>query len=410
MTQQGEAAASGPHPLSGIRVLAVEHYRMGPHGTMMLADAGAEVIKVEPPDGEQGRALTVRSRDGRDVAFLAPSLSRNKKSITLNLQHEEGKKLFKALSKVSDIVWENMRPGVMDRLGIGYAALKEVNPALIFVSLSGFGQGDIMPGPYKDWPAFDSIGQAMSGLMFATGNEEQPPLYNTSVMADTVPSIMGAYSALVALQMRHRTGLGQHVDVAMYDNMVALNNLAISLYLLAGVKLPRGRLASSAPFGPFKAQDGYVVLAVAGEKMWLRFCQAIGREDLVSQPELSNGNERARNIETVLRPIVEGWMADKTRQEVCDLLLERGVPAAPAQDLEDVVACPHLEARQMFWEIDDPVLGTVKVIGDPIKMSGAPPFPPNPPPQVGQHNQEIYSGLLGLDARQIDDLKAKGAI
>jgi CoA:oxalate CoA-transferase len=395
LTEQNQAEAAGVRPLSGIRVLAVEHYRMGPHGTMMLADAGAEVI---------------RSRDGRELPFLAASLSRNKKSITLNLRHDEGRELFKSLSKVSDIVWENMRPGVMDRLGVGYATLKEVNPAIIFVSLSGFGQADILPGPYKDWPAFDPIGQAMSGLMFATGNEDQPPLYNTSVMADTVPSIVGAYGALVALQMRHRTGLGQHVDVAMYDNMVALNNLAISLYLLAGVKTPRGQLTSSAPFGPFKAKDGHVVLAVAGEKMWLRFCRAIGREDLVSRPGLSNGSERAENTESVLRPIVEGWMADKTRQQVCALLLEQGVPAAPAQDLEDVVVCPHLNARRMFWELDDPALGKVKVIGDPLKMSGAPPFPPNPAPQVGQHNEDVYSGLLGLDARQIAELKAKGAI
>jgi formyl-CoA transferase len=377
---------------------------------MMLADAGAEVIKVEPPEGEQGRAMTVRSSDGRDVAFLAPSLSRNKKSVTINLQNREGVELFKSLVKVSDIVWENMRPGVMDRLGVGYATLKEVNPGIIFVSLSGFGQGDILPGPYMDRPAFDAIGQGLSGLMFATGNSEQPPLYNTAVMADTVPSMMGAYAALVALQMRHRTGLGQHVDVAMYDNMVALNNLAINLYLIAGVKIPRGALATSAPFGPFKARDGYVVLAAGGEKIWQRFCTAIGREDLVGHPGLGNGNERALNLETVLRPIVEDWMANKSRQEVCDLMLEHGVPAAPAQDMEDIVACPHLEARQAFWEIEDPALGKVKVIGNPIKMSAAPPFPPTPPPLVGQHNQEILGSLLGLSAQEIDDLKARGAL
>ncbi|MDP6100465.1 MAG: CoA transferase [Dehalococcoidia bacterium] len=410
MAQKGESTAVGLHPLSGIRVLAVEHFRMGPHGTMMLADAGAEVIKVEPPEGEQGRIITVRSSDGRDVPILPASLSRNKKSVTINLQNQEGVELFKSLVKVSDIVWENMRPGVMDRLGVGYAVLKKINPGIIFVSLSGFGQGDIMPGPYMDRPAFDAIGQGMSGLMFAAGSPEQSPLYNTAVMADTVPSMMGAYSALVALQMRHRTGLGQHVDVAMYDNMVALNNLSINLYLMAGVKIPRGALATSAPFGPFKAQDGYVVLAVGGEKIWQRFCTAIGREDLVGRPGLGNGNERALNLETVLRPIVEGWMADKSRQTVCDLMLEHGVPAGPTQDVEDIVVCPHLEARQTFWEVDDPVLGKVKVIGNPIKMSAAPPFAPTPPPMVGQHNQEILGNLLGLSAQELDELKARGAL
>jgi formyl-CoA transferase len=405
-----EASVPGPYPLSGIRVLAVEHFRMGPHGTMMLADAGAEVIKVEPPGGEQGRFMTVKGGDGREVPFLPASLNRNKKSITLNLQEGEGVELFKSLVRVSDIVWENMRPGVMDRLGVGYEALKVANPGIIYVSLSGFGQGDICPGPYKDWPAFDAIGQAMSGFMFASGKEGDPPLLSASAVADTVPSITAAFAALVALQMRQRTGVGQHVDVSMYDSMVALNNLAINLYLFAGARMPRGRLITSAPFGPFKAKDGYVVIAAGGEKIWQRFCQAIGREDLVGRPGLRNGFERAHSLETVLRPIIEGWMADKTRQEVCNRFVEYEVPAVPAQDVEDVVACPHLEARNAFWEMDDPTLGRVKVVGNPIKMSGPLPFPPGPPPLAGDHNQEIYSNLLGLSEGEIDALRGKGVL
>lgn len=407
---KGDTTSAGPYPLSGIRVLAVEHFRMGPHGTMMLADAGAEVIKVEPPGGEQGRAMTIRGRDGQEVPFLPASLNRNKKSITLNLQQEEGVELFKSLVRVSDIVWENMRPGVMDRLGVGYEALKEVNPGIIFVSLSGFGQGDICPGPFRDWPAFDAVGQAMSGFMFAAGKEGDPPLLSASAVADTVPSITAAFAALVALQMRQRTGLGQHVDVSMYDSMVALNNLAINLYLFADAKMPRGRLITSAPFGPFKAKDGYVVIAAGGERIWQRFCQAIGREDLVGRPELRNGHERALNLETILRPIIEDWTADKTRQEVCHRLLEHEVPAVPAQDVEDVVACPHLEARNAFWEIDDPSLGKVKVVGSPIKMSAALPSPPTSPPLAGEHNREIYGDLLGLSSQQVDALRGKGVL
>ncbi|MEK7848604.1 MAG: CoA transferase [Chloroflexota bacterium] len=410
MTQQSEARPAGPLPLSGVRVLAVEHFRMGPHGTMMLADSGAEVIKVEPPGGEQGRAMTVRDRDGQEVAFLPPSLSRNKKSITLNLQTEEGKELFKSLVKVSDIVWENMRPGVMNRLGVGYEVLKQVNPGIIYVSLSGFGHGDMYRSPYQDWPAFDSVGQAMSGLMFSAGNEEQPPLYSTSVLADTVPSITAAYAALVALQHRQRTGLGQHVDIAMYDSMVALNNLVINLYLFAGIKTPRGKLLTSAPFGPFMARDGYVVLAVGGNIIWGRFCRAIGREDLIDRPGLRTGFERGYSNETVLRPIIEGWMADKTRAEVCRFLLAHEVPAVPAQDVEEVVACPHLEARDMFWEIDDPALGKIKVVGSPIKMSAVPRTRPNPPPRPGQHNEEILGKLLGLGQEEIDGLKQRGVL
>ncbi|MFQ5827406.1 MAG: CaiB/BaiF CoA transferase family protein, partial [Dehalococcoidia bacterium] len=345
-----------------------------------------------------------------EVPFLPASLNRNKKSITLNLQQEEGVELFMSLVRVSDIVWENMRPGVMDRLGVGYEALKEINPGIIFVSLSGFGQGDIRPGPFKDWPAFDAVGQAMSGFMFASGKEGDPPLLSASAVADTVPSITAAFAALVALQMRQRTGLGQHVDVSMYDSMVALNNLAINLYLFADAKMPRGRLITSAPFGPFKAKDGYVVIAAGGERIWQRFCQAIGREDLVGRPELRNGHERALNLETILRPIIEDWAADKTRQEVCNRLLEHEVPAVPAQDVEDVVACPHLEARNAFWEIDDPSLGKVKAVGNPIKMSAALPSPPASPPLAGEHNQEIYGDLLGLNSQQVDALRGKGVL
>ena len=399
------------YPLSGIRVLAVEHFRLGPTGTMMLADAGAEVIKIEPPGvGEQGRTIKVRSKEGKMVPFLLPNLNRNKKSLALNLRHERGRELFKELVKLSDVVWENMRPHVLAGMGLGYQELRQLNPRLIYVSVTGFGHPDIYPSPYSDWPAFDAIGQAMSGFMYSAGDKGRPPAYSTAVLADTVPSILAAYGALLALQMRERTGLGQHVDMSMYDGMVFLMNYGVAYYAITGSEPPRGEVPTSAPMGAYRARDGYLVLGVGGEPMWQRFCQVLGREDLLHHPQLSNGFERARNNEEVLRPIIEGWLADKTVSEAYRFLMERGVPAAPVQTIADLFRCPHLESRNMLVPVEDPEAGVVRVAGNPVKLSAVPEKPARPAPGVGQHTHEVLGQLLGLSPAEIQELQGAGVI
>lgn len=398
-------------PLTGIRVLAVEHFRMGPVGSMMLADAGAEVIKIEPPGtGEAGRNIVVVNREGERLPLLSSSLCRNKKGLSLNLQHERGKELFRELVKRADIVWENMRPGVLDRLGIGYEALKEIAPSLIYVSVSGFGHRDIYESPYWDWPAFDHIGQALSGFMYTTGSEDSPPLYSSGIVGDTIGGIIAAYGALLALQMRERTGQGQHVDVAMYDAMLTLNNYRISIYSLTGSKPLRGTLPTSAPSGPYKTKSGHVVIIVVGDHLWPRFCRLIGREDLLDRPELSLGFKRAEHNETILRPIIEEWASDKTAREAAAFLMAGGIPAAPIQDVEDLFHCPHVKSRQMLVEVEDPEVGRVKHVGNPVKLSGVTEPPPSPPPRVGEHNEEILGGLLGLTSAQIEELRRTGVI
>jgi crotonobetainyl-CoA:carnitine CoA-transferase CaiB-like acyl-CoA transferase len=399
-------------PLTGIKVLSLEQFRAGPTATLLLADAGAEVIRIEPPiTGEPGRSLTITDKHGHAVPFLAPSLSRNKKSLSLNLRSDKGKELFKSLVKCSDIVLENMRPDVLDRLGLGYEVLKQVNPGIVYVSISGFGHRGTFQSPYWDWPAFDLVGQALAGFMYRAGREDDPPLLNTAIVADTVPGFLAAFGALAAIVMRNQTGQGQHVDIAMYDSMVLLNNFALCNASLTGERVPkRGKLPVSAPYGAYKAKDDYFVIGVAGEHMWQRFCQAIGREDLISWPELEDGATRSRNDDTVLRPIIEEWAKDRTVQEASHFLMGKGVPAAPVQNELDLLSCPHLKARNMLVEIACPNGGKVMQAGNPIKFSAVPEESPSPPPGIGEHTYEIFGEMLGLGHGELEGLREQGII
>jgi CoA:oxalate CoA-transferase len=399
-------------PLSGIRVLSLEQFRAGPTATLLLADAGAEVIRIEPPiTGEPGRGLKITDKHGHEVAILPLSLARNKKSLSLNLRSEKGKDLLKSLVQRSDMVLENMRPDVLDRLGLGYEVLKQVNPGIVYVSISGFGHRGAYQSPYWDWPAFDLVGQALSGFMYRAGRDEDPPLLNTAVVADTVPGLLAAFGALSAIIMRNHTGQGQHVDISMYDSMAFLNNLAIANAALTGERMPsRGKLPTSAPYGAYKAKDGYFAIGVAGEKIWQRFCQAIGREDLLSRPELKSGATRSRNDDTVLRPIIEAWAQDKTVQEAYRFLMDKGVPAAPVSNELDLLRCPHLQARRMLVEVDGPDGEKVLQAGNPIKLSAVSEQAPSAPPRIGEHTDEILHTLLGLGDDEIEQLRQEGVI
>lgn len=399
-------------PLNGLRVLAMEQFRAGPTATLLLADAGAEVIRIEPPViGEPGRTLTIPDRQDRDVPILNLSLSRNKKSLSLDLRSDKGKELFRRLVKISDIVLENMRPDVLNRLGLGYDVLKEINPSIVYVSISGFGHRGKNQSPYWDWPAFDLVGQALSGFMYRAGGENDPPLLNTAVVADTVPGFLAAFGALSAIIMRNQTGKGQHVDIAMYDNMVLFNNFALNNASLTGQKVPdRGKLPTSAPYGAYMARDGYFVIAVAGETIWQRFCQAIGREDLISHPLLRDGATRSRNGDIVLRPIIESWAGQLTVQEASRFLMSKGVPAAPVQNELDLLHCPHLKARNMLVELETPHGEKVMVAGNPVKYSEVSEDQPDPPPDIGEHSYEILDKLLGLSYEEMDILKQENII
>ena len=398
-------------PLTGIRVLALEHIRMGPSGSKMLAEAGAEVIKIEPPGkGALERRMVMDTGGATGVSYLITSLSHNKKSVTLDLKTERGKELFKQLVKVSDVVWENMKPDAMDCLGLGYKDLKEINPRLVYVGLSGFGHKDIYDGPYQERLAVEPIIQAMSGLMFTAGKEGDPPLVNATYLSDTVSGMVGAYGAMLALYMRQRTGLGQFVDISMYDVMVAVNNYAVSVRFRTGSNPPRGEQFLRGANGVFKAKDGPVVISVpaGSEEQWSSFWHAIEREDLIENPDLRNPLERHRNTESITRPAIAAWAAEKTVDEIVGLLTARGVPVSPVQDARDILKCPHLRARKMLIEVQDPVMGKVTEVGNPVKLSGVRELPPGVPPRLGQHNEEIFGGLLGLTTSELEELKGSG--
>ncbi len=404
---------NSPPPLSGVRVLAVEQYFAGPYGCMLLADAGAEVIKIEPPGtGEPGRSVAPfgENAGGERTGHFMLRFNRNKKSLTLNLKTPRGAALFKDLVKVSDIVWENMRPDVMERLGLGYAALSAINPHVIYVSVSGFGHTKGPRAPYRLWAAFDPVAQGMGGLMYRTGEEGSPPIYSNIAIGDQVPGIFAAFGAMLALRQRELTGRGQHVDISMYDSMLALNEYALAMLSLTGEPAVRGRNPTSAPFGPYAAKDGYVVIAAVGEQMWGKLCEAMERRELRDHPQLRTGLLRVQHAESVLRPEIERWSGKYTMAEIAEVLFKAGVACAPVQDIPDLLRCPQLQARQMIVELDDPAAGRVQVAGNPVKLDQAPYQRPLPPPRLGEQTDELLTSLLDLSAEDIEELRRQGVV
>lgn len=400
-----------PRPLDGIRVLAPEQVIAGPYGSMILSAFGADVIRVErPPNGDMYRNNPpyIENEHGRTgYGLLANNL--NKRSIALDLQLPEAQEIFRQLAAKVDVVWENNRPGVMDRLGLGYEAIRAINPRIIYVSVSGFGQTWSSKSPYSHWPAFDIVAQAMGGLLMRAGNEGDPPIYNGFALGDQYPSVMATIGCLLALRWRDQTGQGTHVDISMYDATASLMNLVLSAYTFDPRLARRGALATSYPYGAFACADGYFVLAVAGDVMWQRFCKILERPDLLADETLKTGSDRAQRSEYI-KGIIEEWAADKTREEVVPTFIDAGIPAGPVRDVGDLLECPHLAARDMIAQVDDPVTGPRPVMSVPIRFSHAPAPRTDPPPQFGQDGADILHDLLGLSSEDIARLRESGVL
>ncbi len=396
------------YPLEGIRVLALEQFIAGPLCSMWLGDMGAEVIKIETPGiGDPRRKFPPMLGDakGEQISGGFMAYNRNKKSVTLNLKSEEGRRLYKELVAKSDIVVENLKPGTVDRLGLGYDVLKQVNPRIIYAALSGFGRLENLRGPYSDRPAFDAVVQAMGGVMHRIGEEDGPPMLAVAGTADRLSAMVTGYAIFAALFMRERTGKGQFVDTAMYDSTMILNEAAISMYSMTGKVLSRGKDELYAPVGAFKVKDGWIGLIIPGEDMWERFAQAIGRADLAEHPQCKGSQVRARNYKNFLKPIVDTWMASHTREEVVQILLEHGVPSGYVQTSADLFTCPQVAARHMLVEVNDPIAGPVKFANNPFRLSAAADKTPVPPPRLGEHNDEILTAVLGYGASEVARLK-----
>ena len=411
-----DAARSGirvGRPLAGVRVLAIEQFVAGPYGSMLLADAGAEVIKIEQPgQGEEYR------REGPPLPDLpAPlngsyfwRLNRGKRSVTLDLSQPAGRELFLGLVRQSDVVWENLKAGSLERLGLDYPTLRAANPAIIYLTITGFGHEDVLPSPFSDRPAFDIIAQSLAGILDLIGEVDGPPLWPQVSTGDIFPGLMAAFALTLALRARDRDGRGRRVDLSLYDALLSLNERNMFTYGLTGEIPRRGKLTSTAPYGTFRAKDGYVVIATLGQRVWLRFCAAIGRPDLPDDPRLARGILRARHLDDVLRPLIEQWLADKTPAEAVAHFLAHGVPAAEVQNAADVFRCPHVAARHMLIPLQSERVGPLRVVGNPIKVAGEEEGPATAPPDLGADNARVLGELLHLDAAQIAGLHDRGVI
>jgi crotonobetainyl-CoA:carnitine CoA-transferase CaiB-like acyl-CoA transferase len=400
-------------PLDGIRVLAFEIQVAGPYCSMMLADQGASVIKVERPEGgdtARGAAPMVKNDKGEAQSGYFLRFNRNKRSLTLNLKSERGRQIFAELAEKSDVVVENFRPGLLDEMGIGYKALSERNPGLVYVCISGFGSLEGYLGPYSKRPAYDIVAQAMSGLMNTNGQADGPPTWLGVALGDIVSGMNAAYAVMLALYQRTRTGRGQYIDIAMYDSMIGLAERSITAYSLTGQVLERGRERFMAPWGPFECEDGYVGLIVATEGDWAKFCAAIERPDLVGREGATSGPERASNMSGWLGEIINAWFRGQTKAAACEKLLAAGLPVGPVQTAQEVFDDPHVATRRLMIDVPDPVLGSVKLVGPALKLSSDTEPVACAAPLLGQHNEEILGELLGYTNEDVARLKADGVI
>jgi formyl-CoA transferase len=395
--------------LEGIRVIDMTHNQAGPACAQILAFLGADVIKLEEP--QKGDVARVNMRDKPDLDSLFFLLfNANKRSLTLNLKSEEGKHLFRKVVGKSDVLLENFGPGALDRLGLGWEALHQLNPRLIYATIKGFGTY----GPYRDYKSYEPIAQAMGGAMSITGFPENPPTYVVPAIGDSGTGMHMAIGILAALQQRHATGKGQHVEVSMQDAVVNLIRVSLRDHQRFGHAMPRrGNQASQtvpstiypcAPGGP----NDYVFINAWERPMWLATLKVIGRPELADDPRFADPKARWENRDA-LNAIIEAWTGERTKHEVMRLLGEAGVPCGAVQDTGEVLADPHLREREMIVDIDYPTRGAYKTVGCPIKLSDSP-AEVTRPPLLGEHTAQVLRELCGLDPDEIARLRDAGAV
>lgn len=392
-------------PLANIRVLDLSQVMAGPFCCMLLGDMGADVIKVEPPGvGDQTRRAMGFKLKGEDSGgFLA--LNRNKRSVEIDLKSPAGLEAFHALVQTADVLVENNRPGVAARLKIDYDTLKQINPRLVYASISGFGQ----TGPWALRPGLDLIAQAASGIMSVMGHPGSPPVKSSIPLADLGAGLFAAYGILSALMGRHHSGQGQYVDASLYETALGLSVWETTEFWGTGVlPTPIGSAnRMSAPYQAVRASDRHFVIGAANQKLWTALCQAIGGQALLDDPRYGTNADRMRNLATLI-PDLEAIFARKTADEWVAILLDAGVPAAPILDYHEATTNEHAQARQMVLPIEHPVEGTIRTLGFPVKLGSTPQAVRHPPPLLGQHTREVLREA-GLDDARFEELAARGA-
>ncbi|WP_223306233.1 CaiB/BaiF CoA transferase family protein [Mameliella alba] len=378
---------AGRRPLEGVRVLDFSRVLAGPYCTALMADLGAEVIKVEPPSGDDYRHIGP-FRDGESLLFQ--SVNRGKKSIVLDLKSEDGAAAARALAAECDVLVENFRPGVMERFGLGAEKLCAACPRLVYVSVSGFGQ----TGPNRMLPAYDIIIQAMSGLMDITGAEDGPPMMVGDAFADVAGGMFAAFGAMVALFDRERSGRGRHVDLALYDSLVSMMPVAACRALMAGEAPKRtgSKHALSAPFGTYPAGNGRFTVAVLNDRLFERFAAAIGAPELAEDPRFASDALRRQN-EPALAQQIESWAADRSAQDAVAVLSEASIPAAALCSVPEAWGSPQSQARGLASVVKHHTLGTVTVPEQPVHFSGAPRGGRQSAPALGADTQDILQQL-----------------
>jgi len=400
-------------PLVGIRVLDLSRVLAGPWAGQNLADLGAEVIKIERPKiGDDSRAFgppwmkDAQGRDTRDSAYFT-SANRGKKSVTVNLQQPEGQALVRALAAKSDVLLENYKFGDLARYGLGYAQLKDINPRLIYCSVTGFGH----TGPYRERPGYDFMIQGMGGMMSVTGEPDGEPQRAGVPIADIITGMYASIAVCAALAHRAQSGTGQHLDLALLDSQIALLAYQNTNYFATG-KPPRriGNLHPNiVPYQPFRASDGEVILACGNDNLYRKFCEAAGCAELAADSRFATNGKRVENRDELAR-LLGAIFAKRTKKEWVELLDAAGVPNGPINDIAQVFAEPQVKARGVRVEVKHPVAGMLPMVASPMRFSATPLEHKTPPPLLGEHTEEILRQLLGKSVDEIARLRASGAI
>lgn len=399
--------------LSGIRVVDLTQFEAGPSCTETLAWLGADVVKVEPPGrGEQGRGAST-DRPGLDSYYFL-LLNANKRSVTLNLRHPEGAAIMRELLRHADVFVENLRPGSVERLGLGYEAVRELNPRLVYAQVKGFPAD----GPYGEFLSFDPIGQAVGGAVSLTGSPEGRPLKPGPTIADTGTGLHCAIGILAALHQRERTGLGQRVEVAMQEAVINYCRISYARQALTGRGAERAgnrsQLGLTAPSDVFPCRPGgpndyvYVYTTRASNEHWERLLRVVGRPDLLHDPRFGSPEERARHLDAI-DEVISGWTCQRTKREAMEALGGAGVPAGAVFDTLELSEDPHLRRRGTFVTVHHPERGDFTMPGWPVRMSCSA-VPVTPAPLLGAHTREVLAGALGLGDGELERLKTEGVI
>jgi crotonobetainyl-CoA:carnitine CoA-transferase CaiB-like acyl-CoA transferase len=391
----------------GVRVLDLSRMLAGPYGSMLLADMGAEVIKVEEPDGgDPMRVMGPPFLAGGESAYFL-SINRNKKSIALDLTRPAGRDVFLELACHADVVWENFRPGVMERLGLGYPALAAANPRVVVCSISAYGQD----GPYRDWPAFDLALQAMGGAMSITGEEGRRPVRMGLPMGDLAGGMFGAFAVAGALFRRARTGQGAHVDLSLLDCQVSLLTYMAQYFWADGrVPGPMGSGHSSVvPYQALATRDGHLIVAIFAEKFWGGFCRAVEHPEWQGDPRFATNRDRVAN-RAALMALVEAAFLARATEDWLGRLHTAGVPAAPILAVDRVLSDPQVNHRRMVVEVEHPRLGALPTLGTPLKIDGAMELPVMAPPGLGEHTDLVLASWLKYPTERLAALRRDGVV